>query len=67
MSDDLVERVARLYEDKWAVRDHGLARAAIALALEEAARAADDHRLPLGDFRAPYKIAAAIRAMIIKN
>lgn len=31
--------------------------------LEEAARCADDHRLPLGDFLAPYKIAAAIRAL----
>lgn len=34
--------------------------------LEEAARVADAHRLPLGDFRAPYKIAAAIRALIPK-
>ena len=28
MSDDLVERVARLYEDKWGVTDHSPARAA---------------------------------------
>ena len=28
MTDDLVKRVARLYEDKWGVTDHGLARAA---------------------------------------
>ena len=41
MTDDLVQRVARLYEDKWGVTDHGLARAAIALALEEAARVVD--------------------------
>lgn len=27
--DDLVERVARLYEDKWGVSDHTFASAAI--------------------------------------
>ena len=40
MSDDLVERVAQLYEAKWGVKDHWLARAAIAVVLEEAAKVA---------------------------
>ena len=58
MNDDLVERVARLYEDKWGLSDHWLARAAIAVVLEEAARVADE----TGSYDAIH-IAAAIRAM----
>lgn len=65
MSDDLVERVARLYEDKWGVTDHGLARAAIALALEEAAGEAECV-VAYGESQAVMRenIATAIRAMI---
>jgi len=39
--DELADRVARLYEDKWGIKDHSLARAAVAVALEEAANVAD--------------------------
>ena len=69
---ELVERVARLYEDKWGVSDRWLAKAAVALALEEAARVSrpPSHMLGSADpyangYRAACAdIAAAIRALI---
>lgn len=70
MTDDLVQRVARLYEDKWGATDHGLARAAIALALEEAASYCEmKAKHYWGDGRdccdaALQQTAAAIRALI---
>lgn len=71
---DLVERVARLYADKWDVIDHGLARVAIAVALEEAARVVDSMAEDLArEFEPSPSIAwvrekaAAIRAMIPKE
>ena len=39
--EELVERVARLYEDKWGIADHWVARAALNMALEEAAKLAE--------------------------
>ena len=38
--DEMVLKVSRLYEEKWGLSDTWLARAAIALVLEEAARVA---------------------------
>jgi hypothetical protein len=72
VTDDLVERVAQLYWDKWQVSDHGLARKALAIALEEAALVSrpPSHMLGSADsyangYRAACAdIAAAIRAMI---
>jgi len=68
---DLVERVAQLYWDKWQVIDHGLARKALAIALEEAATVAEAEIVPMaadlldvGKQLAGRKIANAIRAMI---
>jgi hypothetical protein len=40
MTNDLTERVARLYEDAWGIKDHWRARQAIAIALHEAAKVA---------------------------
>lgn len=75
--DDLVARVARLYKDKWCVVDHQLARAVIAVVLEEAAKVAEAFpaRTHGSLASAPYaaaeqagdEIAAAIRAMIGKE
>jgi hypothetical protein len=66
MSDDLVERVARLYEDAWGIKDHWRARQAIAIALEEAARVAEIYEYDEleDDGGATIKPSAAIRAMI---
>lgn len=79
MSDDLVQRVARLYKDKWGVVDHQLARAAIAMCMEEAAKVCDAIEDRLTDqWKANYKVcdftqgasdgandcAAAIRALV---
>ncbi len=58
---DLVERVARLYEDAWSIKDHWRARQAIAIALEEAAQFVQDE---CHDYDDAHRIAAAIRAMI---
>ena len=41
MSEELVELVVQLYEKNWGVRDYGLARAVVAMVLEEAAKVAD--------------------------
>jgi hypothetical protein len=74
--DELVERVARLYEDKWGIMDHWLARAAIDMALEEAAKVADYKAGSLTQSRDTHAmvqgamaedIAAAIRALISKE
>jgi len=78
--DELVERVARLYEQKWGVSDHWLATAAIAVALEEAAKVCDEietaeHRkwkqyadmMAQGASDGAGDCAAAIRAMIEKE
>ena len=62
VGDHVAESLADEAADKIAALRAALSTAR-ATALEEAARVADDHRLPLGDFRAPYKIAAAIRAL----
>ena len=72
MSDDLVQRVARLYADKWCVVDHQLARAAIAVVLEEAAKVVENasfhftqttpSTVEVVDVR--HTIAAAIRALV---
>ena len=62
MSEELVELVVQLYEKNWGVRDYGLARAVVAMVLEEAARCAEPqeaHDDPL----TAHKIAAAIRAL----
>jgi hypothetical protein len=77
--DELVEKVARLYEDKWGIRDYGLARAALAVARpmirEECARMADswygepsahptlDNAIQMVKHACGVEIAAAIRAM----
>lgn len=82
MSDDLVERVSRLYEDKWGVADYWLARAAIAVVLEEAAKLAEakadewatvwrnrfkvDSHME-GKSDGADEIAAAIRALISRQ
>jgi len=58
MSDDLVERVARLYEDAWGIKDHWRARQAIAIALEEAAKVVETTPAKR------WELAAAIRALI---
>jgi hypothetical protein len=63
MSGDLVERVARLYEDKWGISDQWLARAAIAVVLDEAADAVGE----VGDHAEAGAYIAAIRAMIPKE
>ena len=64
--DELVEKVARLYEDKWGIRDYGLARAALAVARpairEECAKVCDTmHELGYDNCG---EAAAAIRALI---
>jgi hypothetical protein len=66
---DLVERVARLYEDAWGIKDHWRARQAIAIALEEAARVAEIYEYDEleDDGGATIKPSAAIRAMIKGN
>lgn len=80
--DELVERVAQLYEDKWGITDHWLARAAIGMALEEAAKIAEakadewatawrnrfktDSHME-GKSAGADEIASAIRAMITKE
>jgi hypothetical protein len=67
MSDDLVERVAQLYEANWGVRDYGLARAVIAACMEEAAKVAETYHNPTCNCEICYgheQAAAAIRAMI---
>ena len=58
MSDDLVERVARLYEDAWGIKDHWRARQAIAIALEESAKVVETTPAKR------WELAAAIRALI---
>jgi Mg2+ and Co2+ transporter CorA len=78
--DELVERVARLYEQKWGVSDHWLATAAIAVVLEEAAKVCDEietaeHRkwkqyadmMAQGASDGAGDCAAAIRALIKKE
>jgi len=65
MTDDLVERVAWLYENKWGVKDYGLARAALRIALEEAARLFDPpDECDCSVCQDRREQAAAIRAMI---
>ena len=59
MSNDLVERVARLYEDAWGIKDHWRARQAIAIALEDAAKELEGWDDVYG-----YHAATAIRALI---
>ena len=62
MSEELVEAVARLYEEKWGLKDHWLARAVVALirpaVLEEAAGELDGWGDMYGD-----AAARAIRAL----
>lgn len=76
MSDDLLERGTRAmmqsepWSSFWGRADaEKLARAAIAVALEEAARVAEQS--PIADYDVHFvsarKIAAAIRAMITKE
>jgi hypothetical protein len=43
--DDLVERVARMYLEKWLIKDHTLARNAVDLVLEAVAERLD-HEWP---------------------
>jgi hypothetical protein len=63
MSDDLVERVVHAFMQYELSRQHldrhGFAKAAIAIALEEAARVADENACDCC-----FYIAAAIRALI---
>lgn len=71
--DELVEKVAKLYTDKWGVTDAWLADAAIDIVLEEAARVAEAFPAHThGNLatapaqaaeQASDEIAAAIRAM----
>ena len=70
MNSELVELVVQLYEKNWGVRDYGLARAVVAMCMEEAARVADAKldRNPSDDFdtgwdAACFDISAAIRAL----
>jgi len=65
MSDDLVELVVQLYEKNWGVRDYGLARAVVAMCMEEAAKVVTEHYQELC---AEHRLlllnrAAAIRAL----
>ena len=61
---DLRERVAALYQEKWGVSDMGLADAAIALVLEEAAKAcAPEPDCECRECRLLTAKAAAIRAL----
>jgi hypothetical protein len=76
MTDDLVERVARKIADEGCIywwpekMDHcnnhtrHMAHTAIRLALEEAARVAENHREPNPFPTRQRAIAAAIRAMV---
>jgi hypothetical protein len=42
MSNELVELVVQLYEKNWGVKDYGLARAVVAMCMEEAAKVCDE-------------------------
>ncbi len=70
MSKELIELVVQLYEKNWGVKDHGLARAVVALirpaTLEEAAKVADRYEIPMAETSASH-IAAAIRALAQKE
>lgn len=70
MNSELVELVVQLYEKNWGVKDYGLARAVVAMCMEEAAKVADS--LAAGEnttieqvFQSMMAdhIAAAIRAL----
>lgn len=58
MNNELVQLVMQLYEKNWGVRDYGLARAVVAMVLEEAAKELDGWGDMYGD-----AAAAAIRAL----
>ena len=59
MNNELVELVAQLYEKNWGVRDYGLARAVVAMVLEEAADAVGE----VGDCAEATAYMNAIRAL----
>ena len=65
MSNELVQLVVQLYEKNWGVKDYGLARAVVAMCMEEAAKvlAAGDE----GHDWSPEGAAAAIRALAQKE
>jgi predicted GNAT superfamily acetyltransferase len=78
MNNELVELVVQLYEKNWGVKDYGLARAVVAMVLEEAAKKCDAIENKLTEqWKAGYKVcdytqgasggandcAAAIRAL----
>ncbi len=78
MNNELVQLVVQLYEKNWGVKDYGLARAVVAMVLEEAAKVCDVIEDKLTEqWKAGYKVcdytqgasdgandcAAAIRAL----
>ena len=69
MSNELVQLVVQLYEKNWGVKDYGLARAVVAMCMEEAAKFCDikaKHRWGDGYDccdAALQQTAAAIRAL----
>jgi hypothetical protein len=68
MNNELVQLVVQLYEKNWGVKDHGLARAVVAMCMEEAAKACDalasDPRMYSSERRrGAGQCAAAIRAL----
>ena len=60
MNNELVELIVQLYEKNWGVKDHGLARAVVAMCMEEAARVLEND---CHDDMTRAEEAAAIRAM----
>jgi hypothetical protein len=71
MNNELVELVVQLYEKNWGVKDYGLARAVVAMCMEEAAKVAE-YRCGAAEWSADTnsgyecaarEIAAAIRAL----
>ena len=59
MNNELVQLVVQLYEKNWGVRDYGLARAVVAMVLEEAADAVGE----VGDCAEAQAYMSAIRAL----
>jgi uncharacterized iron-regulated protein len=69
MTDDLVERVKQLCGEELTISEYDVARAAIQVALEEAAKMSEDYRKTIArdHDHCGTVIAAAIRAMIKEN
>ena len=59
MNNELVELVVQLYEKNWNVKDYGLARAVVAMCMEEAADAVGE----VGDCAEAATYMNAIRAL----